>query len=168
MNSSGPSCPNVVLKTVNGTKMFPLGKLPVTLCLGDKNYQDDVHIYPNVHGTLISWKANKALQNINIATMLSKLHLIPNSTRNYSYSFTQPHLGRACYSPPCYVRIFYCLTLKGYHQCLLDHNSEALTTYITPFGRYNTSVPHTAYLLYQKIMTARWLRPSLDSQGFTM
>jgi len=52
---------DVVPKTVNGTKIFPLGKLPVTLCLGDKKYRDDVHIYPNVHGTLISWKVCKAL-----------------------------------------------------------------------------------------------------------
>jgi len=53
---------DVVPKTVDGIKMFPIGKLPATLCLGDKKYQDDVHIYPNVHGTLISWKACKALQ----------------------------------------------------------------------------------------------------------
>jgi len=26
--------------------------------------------------------------------------------------------------------------LKGYHQCPLDHDSQALTTFITPFGRY--------------------------------
>ena len=26
--------------------------------------------------------------------------------------------------------------LKGYHQCLLDEESQLLTTFITPFGRY--------------------------------
>ena len=42
--------------------MFPLGKLPVTLCLGNQEYLENVQIYPNIHGTLISWKACKALQ----------------------------------------------------------------------------------------------------------
>ena len=26
--------------------------------------------------------------------------------------------------------------LKGYHQCTLDQESQTLTTFITPFGRY--------------------------------
>lgn len=26
--------------------------------------------------------------------------------------------------------------MKGYHQCPLDEKSQALTTFITPFGRY--------------------------------
>ena len=52
---------SVIPKTVNGTEMFPLGKLPVILRLGAKTYLEDIHIYPNVCGTLISWKACKAL-----------------------------------------------------------------------------------------------------------
>ena len=52
---------DVIPRTVNGTKMFPLGKLPVTLRLGNQEYLEDVHIYPNVRDTLISWKACKAL-----------------------------------------------------------------------------------------------------------
>ena len=42
--------------------MFPLGKLPVTIRLGNHAYLEDIHIYPNVCGTLLSWKACKALQ----------------------------------------------------------------------------------------------------------
>ena len=50
---------DVTPRTVSGTKRFPLGKLPVHL--GNQEYQEDVHIYLNVRGTLISWKACKAL-----------------------------------------------------------------------------------------------------------
>ena len=52
---------DVIPRTVNGTKMFSLGRLPVTLRLGNQEYLEDVPIYLNVHGTLISWKARKAL-----------------------------------------------------------------------------------------------------------
>ena len=41
--------------------MHPIGKLPVKLELGGKEYSDDFHIYPNIQGTLISWKACKQL-----------------------------------------------------------------------------------------------------------
>ena len=53
---------DVTPKAVNGTKMYPIGKLPVTLCLGSSLYLDNIHIYPNIHGMLLSWKACKALQ----------------------------------------------------------------------------------------------------------
>jgi len=46
-------------QAVNGMTMKPLDKLPVTLCLGDKQYRNDVHIYPGVSGALISWRASK-------------------------------------------------------------------------------------------------------------
>ena len=48
-------------RTVNGLNMTPLGRLPVTITLGTKTYQDDLHIYPGVAGALISWKAAKGL-----------------------------------------------------------------------------------------------------------
>ena len=36
-----------------------------------------------------------------------------------------------------HVQIFTFLdALKGYHQCSLDQESQILTTFITPFGRY--------------------------------
>ena len=41
--------------------MSPIGKLPVTLSLGTHVHTDDFHIYPNVTGTLLSWKAAKGL-----------------------------------------------------------------------------------------------------------
>ena len=50
---------DVFPKAVNGAQMFPLGKLPVTVRLGNHAYLEDIHIYPNVRGTLLSWKACK-------------------------------------------------------------------------------------------------------------
>ena len=47
---------------VNGSKMQPLGKLPVTITLGTTTYTDNLHIYPNVTGVLLSWKAAKGLR----------------------------------------------------------------------------------------------------------
>ena len=53
---------NVTPRAVNGTKIHPLGKIPVTLSLGAHQYTDNVYIYPEVAGTLISWKAAKGLK----------------------------------------------------------------------------------------------------------
>ena len=52
----------VIPKAVNGAKMFSLGRLPVTFRLGSTEYHDDLHIYPDIHGTILSWKACKALR----------------------------------------------------------------------------------------------------------
>ena len=52
---------NITPRTVNGTKMHPIGKLPVTLSLGTRHFTDDFHIYPEVSGVLRSWKAAKGL-----------------------------------------------------------------------------------------------------------
>ena len=51
----------VIPKAVNGAKMFPLGKLPVTFRLCGTEYRDDLHIHPDIQGTILSWKARKAL-----------------------------------------------------------------------------------------------------------
>ena len=52
---------HIMPQAVNGTTMKPIGKLPVTLCLGNKEIQDDVHIYPRVSGALISLRVSKGL-----------------------------------------------------------------------------------------------------------
>ena len=41
--------------------MHPMGKLPVYLKLGNKGFADELQIYPNVCGMLISCKACKSL-----------------------------------------------------------------------------------------------------------
>ena len=41
--------------------MHPMGKLPVIFKLGNKEFVDELHIYPDVCGVLISWKACKNL-----------------------------------------------------------------------------------------------------------
>ena len=51
----------IIPKAVNGTKLYPLGKIPIHLQLGANEYDDELHIYPNVSGALLSWKACKGL-----------------------------------------------------------------------------------------------------------
>ena len=41
--------------------MHPVGKLPIILKLGSKELPDELHIYPDVCGVLISWKTCKGL-----------------------------------------------------------------------------------------------------------
>ena len=180
----------MIPKIVNETEMFPLGKLSVTLSLGNKNYLEDIHIYPNVCGTLISWKACKALQilppcypqpilipTIHEVTRAPHTELdlleeqqiiapittatewcIPivvtpkKNTDRIQLCVDLSHLNRyVCReryqsSTPSQAvadiaatnaKYFTVLNaLKGYHQCPLDQESEPLTTFITPFGRY--------------------------------
>ena len=45
-----------------GNTMTPIGKLPVTISLGQVTYSDEVHIYPQVRNTLLSWKTAKGLR----------------------------------------------------------------------------------------------------------
>ena len=52
---------HIVPKAANGTAMHPIGKLPVNLKLGNREFADELHIYPDVCGILISWKACKSL-----------------------------------------------------------------------------------------------------------
>ena len=55
--------------------------------------------------------------------------------------------------------------MKGYHQCPLDQNSQCLTTFITPFGRFKYLRTLTGYHSYQNITIATWQKPwqiSLD------
>ena len=42
--------------------MHPVGRLPVCFKIGDKQHFDDLYIYPNVTGTLMSWKTCKELR----------------------------------------------------------------------------------------------------------
>lgn len=49
-------------RTVNGAVMQPIGRLPITLSLGPRTCTEDFHIYPNVTGALLSWKASRNLR----------------------------------------------------------------------------------------------------------
>ena len=51
----------IIPRAVNGTRMHPIGKLPVKFALRGRQYVEDLHIYPNVKGVLLSWKAAKGL-----------------------------------------------------------------------------------------------------------
>ena len=59
VNSLIPS--RVIPKAANGMKMYPLGKIPVKIQLGCYEHSEELHIYPNISGTLLSWKAYKSL-----------------------------------------------------------------------------------------------------------
>ena len=53
---------DVTPRAVNGSRMSPVGKLPVTFSLGATEYRDVFHIYPQVRGALLSWKAARGLR----------------------------------------------------------------------------------------------------------
>ena len=48
-------------RTMNGTTMIPLGKISVTLQLGNRSCKDDLHVYPGMSGALILWKIARKL-----------------------------------------------------------------------------------------------------------
>ena len=76
-------------RAVNGTTMNPIGKLPITLSIGEHAHTDDFHIYPNVTGTLLSWKAAKGLT------------ILPEHYPNPSRTIT-PHLAATKTSNPIF------------------------------------------------------------------
>ena len=52
---------DVVPHTANGHKMYPLGYLPVTFTLGKRQCTSNVHVYLNITGTILLWRASKDL-----------------------------------------------------------------------------------------------------------
>jgi hypothetical protein len=74
----------VTPRAVNGTRMHPVGELPVTLALGSHTYQEKVYIYPEVKGLLLSWKAAKGL------------HILPDS---YPYPCNPLRLATTMVTP---------------------------------------------------------------------
>ena len=232
---------NMIPQAVNGTRMHPVGKLPVTLQIGDHTHSEDLHVYPEVTGVLLSWKAAKGLRilpecypypsSIKAITMSDstqstditrefptvfdgliktmegeKFHIIlsenakpfcVNTPRSVPFAYREKlqaelellqgqgiiapvtiptewcapivvtpkkdtdsirmcvdlsrlnrYVKRERYqsSTPAQAvadiavhnaKIFTKLdALKGYHQCPLDEESQLLTTFITPFGRF--------------------------------
>ena len=52
---------SITPSAVNGTRMRPIGRIPVTLSLDGREFVEDFHIYPQVSRVLLSWKAAKGL-----------------------------------------------------------------------------------------------------------
>ena len=52
---------SVIPKAANGAEIHPAGRLLVCFKIGNKEHLDDLHIYPNVTGTLMFWKTCKEL-----------------------------------------------------------------------------------------------------------
>ena len=81
----------------NGSKMYALGKLMVTLSLKGKQHTEEMHIYPDVPGTIISWKAARALGILpehypNPVSLTTTNHTMdPNIRANTSISMTSCH-----------------------------------------------------------------------------
>ena len=48
-------------RAVNGMTMSSVGKLPVVMSFGAKEFSDEVHIFREVKGALVSWRAAKGL-----------------------------------------------------------------------------------------------------------
>ena len=51
-------------KTVNGLSMTPLGRIPVTIRLGQATYEDDIHIYPGIAGAPVVLASGQGLENL--------------------------------------------------------------------------------------------------------
>ena len=51
----------VAPRTADGHSMEPIGKFPVTFHLQGRLHREDMHIYPQVSGVIMSWKAAKSL-----------------------------------------------------------------------------------------------------------
>ena len=56
--------------------------------------------------------------------------------------------------------------MKGYHQCSLDQDSQLLTTFITPFGRFKYLCASYGYLPSLNITIAEWQKPWQTCQDF--
>lgn len=48
-------------RAANGTSMRPMGKIPVTFKLGSHTHVEDLHIYRDMKGVLLSWRVSKGL-----------------------------------------------------------------------------------------------------------
>ena len=74
-------------KTVGGHRMSPVGRLPLNITLGDTTYKDELHIYPEVHGILLSWKTSRGLKILPASYPSPSAH--PPSTRSITTSTEQ-------------------------------------------------------------------------------
>ena len=52
---------DITPQAANGHKMQPIGKLPITFQLQGRSHSEDTHIYPEISGFIMSWKAAKGL-----------------------------------------------------------------------------------------------------------
>ena len=76
----------VTPRTVNGQKLTPIGKLPVQIKIANHMYKDELHVYPNIEGVLVSWKACKALN------ILPQSYPEPMKVCNVTSTETAQHL----------------------------------------------------------------------------
>ena len=127
----------VTPSTVSGAKMHPLGKLPVKLRLGDKEYTDNFYIYPNIRGALLSWKTCKKLGILPECYPQPISHALneTNSTTISSYSthVTDTPVQTPPLSPE-YVKINYSTVFDGHIRSMKGEEFHiSLTNDAKPF-----------------------------------
>ena len=85
---------SVTPKVVNGTKLYPLGKIPVHLQLGCHEYDDELNIYPNISGALLSWKACKGLgilpDHYHVSIICQRVNQLINLNHNNTTPTSSP------------------------------------------------------------------------------
>ena len=73
-------------RTVSGHKMPPLGKLPVKISIGKNTFKDEIHIYNQVEGILLSWRACVGLSILPQQYPLPVINIVQTSNAS-----TQPN-----------------------------------------------------------------------------
>ena len=51
----------IVPRTVSGSSMSPIGRIPITIHLEGKQCMDNLHVIPGIKGCVISWQSSKCL-----------------------------------------------------------------------------------------------------------
>jgi len=78
----------MVPRAVNGSTMQPLGKLMITVTIGSRQINEEFHIYTEVSGVLLSWKAAKSL------------HILPTQYPNPISTQDPPQVAAMRAPPP--------------------------------------------------------------------
>ena len=78
---------NITPSAVNGTRMRPIGRVPVTLSLDGREFVEDFHIYLQVSRVLLSWKAAKGLG------ILSECYPLPPKVPFVAAMSSSEHVG---------------------------------------------------------------------------
>ena len=78
---------------MNGTKLYPLGKVLAHLQLNCHEYNDELHFYPNISGALLSWKACKSLGTLPDHYPVSIICQRVNQLINLNHNNTTPTLS---------------------------------------------------------------------------
>ena len=71
---------DITSQAANGQKMKPLGNLPITFQLQGQTHREDMHIYPEISGVIMSWKATEGLNILPVHYPNPIPAAVPNTT----------------------------------------------------------------------------------------